>query len=73
MTKNKAQYKGAGHNLAAANMSVTVAVEEARKRGMLSPRDAERLSRAEAAQYVDLARREWGVTEWDNSNAREAA
>jgi len=62
--------QGAGYCLAAANMSVTVAVEEARKRGALSPRDCENLTHAETDQYMDLARREWGVTTWDHSDAR---
>jgi len=68
MSKNKQrQFKGAGHNIAAANMSVTVAVEEARKRGYLSPRDCERLTHAETDQYMDLARREWGITEFEST------
>jgi hypothetical protein len=45
-------------------MSVTVAVEEARKRGALSKLDTKYLSDAEAAEYVNLAAREWGITSW---------
>jgi len=71
--KNRKQFKGAGFNLEAANMSVTCAVEEARKRGYLSPRDCEGLTHAETDQYMRLCRMEWGVTEWENSRVQEAA
>lgn len=59
------KFTGAGRCLAAATMTVTCALEEARKRGMMSQRDTQSMNRAEFNSYVALARTEWGVTEWE--------
>lgn len=56
---------GAGRCVAAATMTVTVALETVRKRGTLHRDDTRSMSSAEYNAYVDLARRELGVTEWD--------
>jgi len=56
--------KPANMNIEAANMTVTVAVEEARKRGLMSTRDLRGMSAAEHAQYERLCNREWGVNVW---------
>lgn len=51
-------------NVAGATFLVTVAVEEARQRGQMSRRDTSGMRVGEVNDYVDLCRREWGVTEW---------
>lgn len=66
--KPQVKFTGAGHHVEAANMTVTCAVEEARKRGMLSPRDCLDMTAAEMRQYESLARREFGVTEWERAS-----
>lgn len=66
--KQQTKFTGAGHHLAAANMTVTCAVEEARKRGMLSTRDTGTMTEAEHRQYVDLSRREFGIVDWERES-----
>jgi hypothetical protein len=53
-----------GRCVAAATMTVTVALEEVRRRGYLHRDDTRHMTHAEYNDYVDLAKRELGVTEW---------
>lgn len=57
--------KPAMHNTEAATMTVTVAVEEARKRGAMSQRDLRHMSAAERSAYAELCPKEWGVMVWE--------
>lgn len=67
MTTTQKQEKPAMRHLSAANMTVTVAIEEARKRGLMHRSDVRSMNANEYAQYVELCAREWGVTAWDES------
>lgn len=62
--KSVKQQGGAGRCLAPATMTVTIAVRVSygRRRGFLSQTDTENMSRAEVNSYLDLAKREWGIT-----------
>lgn len=57
--------KYTGRCVAAATMTVTVALEEVRKRGYLHRDDTRYMTHAEYNDYVNLAKRELGVTEWE--------
>jgi len=57
--------KCAGRCIAPATFTVTVALEEVRKRKYLSKNDVQHMSQAEYNSYLDLADREWGVTQWE--------
>lgn len=57
-------HKRTGRCVAAATMTVTVALEDVRKRGYLHRDDTRYMTQAEYNDYVDLAKRELGVTEW---------
>jgi len=55
-------------NIEAATMTVTVAIEEARRRGMMSRRDLNYMTPPERTAYVSLCNKEWGVREWEPEN-----
>lgn len=52
---------------AAATMTVTVALEEVRRRGHLHRDDMRSMSSAERNAYIDLAKRELGIDKWEPS------
>lgn len=54
-----------GKHVAAATMTVTVALEEARKRGHMHRDDMRYMTSAERNDYVDLAKRELGIESWE--------
>ena len=52
-------------HVAAATMTVTVALEEVRKRGFMSRDDVRYMTTSERNDYIDLAKRELGVESWE--------
>ncbi len=58
---------GAGRHVAAATMTVTVALEEVRRRGHMHRDDCRNMTSAERNSYVDLAKRELGIESWEPS------
>lgn len=59
-------------HVAPASMPVTVALEEARKRGFLHRDDMSGLNTRDRNDYIELARRELNLTTWDDSPQRRS-